>query len=276
MAYAWTVTNALASLAAGNFVWQSGPSDATRLFMRDGRMGKQFVCTAASGGNTLNIDMGAATSLKGFAFLNHNLASFGGTVTVQVQAATLSDYSNAADAKAITTLDFTKPHDKDVVLQFPAVSKRYWRLIFTWTGTQTLKVGEVFAYASVTAISRRDVYGTSGEGHEYRIAEVESDNMERRGYLLTGPRRRKVLAFVDLSEAERAELETLFYAAKSCVTPILFVLEQNEVSTAAAATEQDVMFGTLDNTDFFYGFLDYSRNSVPTLTLRNLGREVGA
>lgn len=276
MAYAWTITNALSSLAAADFVWASGPSDATRLYMRDGRMGKQFVCTAAGSGNTLNIDMGAATSLKGWAFLNHNLASFGGTVTCQVQAATLADYSNAADAKAITTLDFTKPHDKDFVLQFPAVSKRYWRLIFTWTGTKTLKVGEVFAYASATALSRADDYGASGEGHEYRVAQVESDNLEPRAYLLAGPQRSKRMSFTLLSPSERAELEAIFYAAKGPVNPVLFVLSQNEVATAAAADDTDVMFAKVDLTKFDYGVPDFRLFTSPSLVLRNLGREVGA
>lgn len=276
MSYAWTVTNALASLAAGNFVWASGPADATRLYMRDRRMAKQFVCTAAASGNTLSIDMGAATSLTGLAFLNHNLASFGGTVTAQVQAATFSDYSNAADAKAITTLDFSAPHAKDFVLQFPAVNKQYWRIIFTWTGTKTLKVGEVFAYSTVTALSRKDLYGASGEGHEYRLAQVESENMELRSYVLAGPRRSKRMTFGDESLTERQELETWWRASKGPVNPVLFVLSQNEVSTAAAADDTDVMFGSLILAEFNFQFFDFSRYAVPELVLRNLAREVGA
>jgi len=275
MAYAWTVTNALPATAA-SYVWQSGPSDATRAYLYDRRMGKQFVCTAAASGNTLNIDMGAATSLKGLAFLNHNLASFGGTVTAQVQAATLSDYSNAADAKAITTLDFTSPHAKDFVLQFPAVSKRYWRIIFTWTGTKALKVGEVFGYASATPLTRKDIYGASGEGHQVRVASVESDNLERRAYLMAGPRRSKRMTFSDLSAAELAELEALFFATKGPVNPVLFILNQNEVSTAAAAADTDVMFAKLDLEDFSYTFPDFSRHAPPALVLLNLAREVGA
>lgn len=276
MSYAWTITNALSALAEAAFVWQSGPSNATRLYMRDGRMGKQFVCTTANGGNTLNIDLGSATSLKGFAFLNHNLASFGGSVTCQVQAATASNYSDAADAKASTTLDFTQPHAKDFVLQFAAVSKRYWRLIFTWTGDKVLKVGEVFAYASVTALARKDIYGPSGEGHDYRVAQVESDNLEQRAYLLAGPRRTKRLTFTDLTPSELAELEALFFATKGPVNPVLFVLSQNEVATAGAAEDTDVMFAKLELTDMAYTFADYRLHDVPALVLRNLGREVGA
>lgn len=276
MSYAWTITNALAALPAASFVWQSGPSDDTRLYMRDRRMGKQFACTAASSGNTLNIDMGAATSLKGLAFLNHNLASFGGTVTAQVQAATLSDYSNAADAKAVTTLDFTQPHDKDFVLQFAAVSKRYWRIIFTWTGSKALKVGEVFAYATATTLNRKDIYGPSGEGHEYRVASVESDNMEERSYLLAGPRRSKRMTFKDQSPSDLAELQALFFATKGPVNPVLFVLSQNEVATAAAADDTDVMFGKLDLREFNFSYPDFRLHDVPELVLRNLAREVGA
>lgn len=274
--YAWTTTNAVGSLAAAAFTWASGPSDDTRLYMRDGRMGKQFTCTTANGGNTLYVDFGTATSLKGWALLNHNLASFGGTVSVQIQGADDAGFTtNVVTAKDVTTLDFTAPHAKDHVLQFAAVSRRHWRLVFTWTGDKVFKVGEVFAYASATALTRRDNYG-SGEGHEYRLASVESDNMEERSYLLAGPRRTKRLVFGDRSEAERAELEALFYAAKASVNPVLFILSQNEVSTAAAAVDTDVMFGKLADVAFDFEFSDYSRNNAPTLVLRNLAREVGA
>lgn len=274
--YAWTITNALSGLAAGAFTWTSGPADSTRTYMRDGRMGKQFVCSSATGGNTLALDLGSATTLRGLAFLNHNLASFGGTVTALVQAADDSAFSvNLVTAKALTTLDFTKPHDKDFVLQFSAVTKRYWRIVLTWTGAQVLKVGEVFAFASATTLSRRDNY-SSGEGHQYRLATVESDNLETRSYLMAGPRRTRRFVWGDRSEAERAELEAMFYAAKGGLNPVLFILDVNETSTAAAATEQDVMFGKFDADTFDYVFSDYSRNDAPAMVLRNLAREVGA
>lgn len=277
MSYAWTVTNALASLAEGSFIWTSGPNDATRLHMRDRRMGKQFTCTAAASGNTLTIDLGTATSLSGFAFLNHNLASFGGTVSCQIQGADDFAFSvNVVTAKAITTLDFTRPHDKDFVLQFPAVSRRWWRLIFTWTGTKTLKVGEVFAFASSTTLTRRDIWGPSGEGWEYRLASTESDALEHRAYLLAGPRRTKRLVFGDLSSTERIELEALFFAAQGPVNPVLFITEKNETSSAATADEQDVLFAKLDLEAFDFKFADFSRFDVPELLLRSLGREVGA
>lgn len=276
MAYAWTVTNALAALAEDAFVWTSGPSDTTRLYMRDRRMGKQFVCAAANLTNSLTVDFTAATSLKGWAVLNHNLASFGGAVTVTITAAPDAAFATPVTAKATTTLDFTKPHDKDFVLQFPAVSRRYWRITFGWTGSQALKVGEVFAYASATALARKDIYGSSGEGHEIRVAQVESDNMEQRSYLMAGPRRSKRMAFSDLSPSERVELEAIFYATKGPVNPVLFVLSQNEVATAAAADDTDVMLATLDLVDFSYSDPDYNRYVPPVLLLRNLAREVGA
>lgn len=277
MSYAWTVTNALAGLAATNLSWASGPGDATRLFMFDRRMGKQFVCTAAASGNTLTVDMLAATSLKGWALLNHNLASFGGTVTVQIQATDdVAWGTGIVTAKAVTTLDFTQPHAKDFVLQFPAVSKRYWRVILSWTGTQALKVGEIFAYASTTPLTRKDIYGASGEGHEYRVASVQTDALEERAYLLAGPRRIKRMSWTDNSLTERQELEALFFAAKGPVNPVLFVLNQAEVQTAAAADDTDVMFGKLEASDFAFQFADFSRYATPVLVLRNLGREVGA
>jgi hypothetical protein len=276
MPYAWTVTNALSTRAAGDFTWTSGPADATRLNMRDRRMGKQFVCNAAASGNILAVDFGVATSLKGWAFLNHNLASFGGAVTVQIQGADDAAFTvNLLNAKTTTTLDFTKPHAKDFVLQFPALSRRYWRIVFGWTGTKTLKVGEVFAYSSATTLSRRDIWGSSGEGHEHRLAQVDSQNLESVKYLLAGPQRSKRLIFSDVSASERVELEALFYATAG-INPVLFILEQNESSAAATEPEQDVMFAFLELPNFDFNFSDFSRFSVPTLVLRNLGREVGA
>ncbi len=276
MAYAYAITNKLATVALAQITWQSGPTDITRAYMMDRRMAKQFVCTAAAGGNTLNIDFSGSTPVTGVAFLNHNLASFGGTVTVQVQGATLSDYSDAVNAKAICTLDFTQPHAKDFVLQFPQTFKRYWRVIFTWTGTQTLKVGEVFWYSSATAFTRKDIYGPSGEGHEYQVVQTESDNLERRAYMQAGPRRMKRMSFTDLTIAERMEWEALFFAAKGPVLPVLFILNQNEVSTAAVADDTDVMFAKVDLTSFDYLFTDFSRYAPPAIVLKNLAREVGA
>lgn len=276
--YAWTVTNALSSLAASAFTWASGPSDATRLYMTDGRMGKQFACTSASSGNTLTVDFGTATALTGWALLNHNLASFGGAVTLVIQGADDSGFSvNLVTAKASTTLDFTSPHEKDCVLQMASVSKRYWRLVFTWTGDKVLKVGEVFAYASAnrSALSRKDIYGQSAEGYRVRTVKVETDHLEQRGYLVAGPQRMKKLVFSDQSEAENAELLALWAAARETV-PVLFITSQNEVDTAAAAVDQDVMFAQLRREDFMSAFVDYSRRGPPELLLVNMGREVGA
>lgn len=277
MSYGWAVTNALASLAASAFTFTSGPNDDTRLYLRDRRMGKQFVCTAASSSVTITVDLGTATSLKGWALLNHNLASFGSAITVATSAADDSGFSvGVVTPKSTTTLDFTRPHDKDFVLQFPAVSKRYWRLGISWTGTKTLKIGELFAYSSVTTLSRKDIYGASSDGAAIRVAQAESDNMEPRAYLLAGPQRTKKLSFSDLSDSERAELEAMWLAAQGPVSPVLFVTDVNETTSAATASEQDVLFAKLDLDAFVYNFTDYSRFGVPALTLRNLAREVGA
>jgi len=277
MAYGWTTTNALASLAASAMTWTAGPADDTRLYLRDRRMGKQYVCTAASSGNEFTFDLGSAQALKGIALLNHNLASFGGTVTCQVLAADDSGFTtNLVTAKNVTTLDFTRPHEKDFVVQFASVTRRWWKMLLTWTGTKTLKVGEVFAYSSVTTLSRRDIYGKSGETREIRTVDVESDSLERTSYLLAGPRRSKRLSFSDLSESERQELEALFESSVGPVNPVLFVTDVNETATASSASEQDVLFAKLDLDTFAYDFTDFGRYKPPDFVLRNLAREVGA
>ena len=279
MSYAWTTTNALASLAAANFTWLLGPNDDSRIYIRDRRMGKQFVCTSGSTANGLTIDMGVATSLSGFALLNHNLATFGGTINVSVSAADNAGMTvNLVSAKSNTPLDFTRPHDKDHVLQFPAVSRRYWLINIGYgtAGSKTLRIGEVFGFASTTALTRMDVYGASGESADMRFAAVGSDNMEERAYLLAGPQRTKRLSFTDITESERQELEAIFHAAQGRVNPVLFVLNKNETTGAAAAADQDVMFAKLDLDSFGYQFTDFSRYAPPALVLRNLAREVGA
>lgn len=277
MAQAYVVSNLLSGLAASAFTVASGPSDSTRAYLNDGKTNKLFTCTAAGSGNTFSIDLGSAQSVMGLALLNHNLSTFGGTVTAMVQGADDSGFSvNLVTAKALTTLDFTQPKHKDHVFQFSAHTKRYWRIVLTWTGTQTMTVGELFLFAASTQLSRKDVWGASGDGERFNIKTVTSEYLETRGYLLAGPQRQRRLVYQDLTLSEQAELRTWWRAVNGPLTPFLWIESYEAVDTAAAASEQEVIYGKLGLSEFAVSYPDFSRYAPPPLIITALGREKGA
>lgn len=282
MSFAYAVTNALTGLAAASFTPGSGPSDATRAYLNDGRMDRQYTFTAAASSNTLVIDMGSATTLRGIAVLNHNLVDSVAPRAITVEAADNSAITvNPVTAKLASTVtddsSDTNPVNKDTVLQFAAVTKRYWRLTFAWdSGTFALKVGEIFAYASSTQLTRGQVDG-SGETERIIAPTVEMQNGETRSAFIAGPVRTKHLrSHSTLSTSERKELLTLWRLLRGPVTPFLWIESYEATSASALLPEQDCIFGRLMLPDFAWTWTDYNLSQPPEFVLQSLGREVGS
>lgn len=279
MAYAYAVNNILTGLAATAFTPGAGPSDATRARFNDGQMGSQYLFTSASGSNTLVIDLGSARNLQGFAVLNSNLHS-AVAPTLKVEGADDAAITvNPVTAKAQTTLTQTRPKHRDHVLQFAAVSRRYWRLTWTWTGSFALKVGEVFAYGPYLAEPvqlTRIANDGSSESEEYFQGVTESDTGEVRAAVLGGPVRTKQLLFSDFNAAEETGLRTMFYATVGQAQPLLWIDSYEATATAAATAEQECLYGFARWREFRWSWVDHLLKQVPTLELRSMGREVGA
>lgn len=280
MSHAYATDNLLAGLVASNITPSTGPSDATRAYLFDGKMSRPFVFTAGTSPLTLVIDFGSAVTLLGMAMLNHNVKALGvASPTFGVDAADNSGMStNLVTVKAASAVPTTEPQEKDCVLQFAGnVSKRYWRLIFTWTGggSYALQLGELYCYYAKTLLTRGSTWG-SGEGEEHRTAAVEFPNGEQEAVYFGGPLRETRLTFADLNATALNELRTLKNATRAQTVPFLWIPSYEATATAAAATEQDCIFGRVQEAKWEWTQDDFGIYQPPQLRIRSRGREVGA
>lgn len=277
MSQGYAVTNALTGLAASAFTWSSGYT-TSRTRLNDGILDEPAASAASAqaSGQTLKIDLGSAQSLLGFALLNHNLAS--GACTVLVEAATLSDYSDAATIKAASTIVTTAPNHKDSFLQFPltqpSVTWRYWRLTFAHTGTKIVTIGELLAPTTVTTLSRHTIYG-DGESERALMNRVSSGTGHQRATYLGGPLRTKRLVYKDLSTSEKAELRAMWAATTYGVNNLLWAEYIESTNTAATAAAQECLWGKIEDT-FEWTCDDYGLFTTNPFNIVGQGREVGA
>lgn len=273
-ANSYAVTNLLSGLAAGAFVWSSGTNDTTRTRLNDGHMDARYINGAGTTGLVLHVDMGAATAVSGFALLNHNGVISASDFAVKVEWS--SDDAAWTVAKAATTLNGTAPKNKDHVLQFASASKRYWRLTFTFTGTISLAIGEVFAFAAQVQLSRKGVYG-GGERPIIKTSAVDFYTGGQQAYFLGGPVRVKRNSYVDLSPSERGELLTMWTAVQGNAKPFLWIESYEATSSAAVAAEQEVVYGRLSGMEELdLAETDYQLYTSTEFIIRSLAREVGS
>lgn len=271
-AHGYALVNAAGNLAASAFGGDA--AGATRSRLNDGHMDRVFSLGALTSSGTITIDFGSAVSLVGIGLLNNNLAT-ATAPTVTIQGATDSGFTTSlVTAKAASTPATTKPRHKDHAFIFPAVSKRYWRVQLAWTGLFTFTLGELFAITTLTSLSRRSVYG-SGESEEFRNSENVSDTGERRSRFIAGPIRSKRLDFVDNDETSKDELMTLWRGSNGGASSLLWVDDINQVQTAAAAADQQCLFGKVQS-QWGWSQTDYGLFTMTALELRSQGREMGA
>lgn len=279
-AHAYSTTNALSGLAAPAFTW-SNAATTNRSYLNDGRMDRRMVIgSSVASGIALVIDLGSAQALSGFAILNSNAAAQKSDAAVRVRAADDSGITtNVVTAKAASTLyaPSSPPRNKDHVLQFASVTKRYWELTWTWTGNVTnFSIGELWAYSAATQLSRRSAYGST-EGKKIFTASESFQVGERRGVFLGGPQRVLQLSWVDLDATARDDLDTLWNLTKGSVAPFLWIQSYEATATAAAASEQDCIFGRLDEDDLPFQNNDFGLYMPANgLIIRSAGREAGA
>lgn len=277
MGFAYATTNRLTGLAAASFTVSTGagPANDTRLYLNDGQMAAQYTLNSGTTTEAIDIDLGAAQSVSAIAILNHNLAALG-SPTVTVTAADNAGFSvGVVTPKATTTLNTTSPKHKDHVLQFGAVSKRYWRITFTHSLSTSLKIGELFAAASTTQLTRGQIDG-SGEGFKAIGVANEMQYGSVRSLFFAGPVRRRRLRFQDWTEAQKNELLTMWSAVNGPFSPLLWIESYEAVSTAAATAQQECIFGRLRDDDFEWTFTDFLYRQVPELVITSEGRERGA
>lgn len=275
MSSGYGITNLLTGLAASAFTWSSGyTTDRDKL--NDGKQDEVAAgsSSAQASGQTLTINLGSAQAVAAIALLSHNLAT--GACTVAVTYADDSGFTTGTGtAKAASTINTSAPYDKDTVLQFPSVTKQYWRLTFVHTGTKTLRLGEVLFFGSLTTLSRQSAYG-DGESSIFPQNRVRTDTGAERATVLAAEIRTKRLDYKDLrGTSERDELMGMWRAALGGARNLLFVDLISSSATAAAAEAMQCMWAKLAPS---MGWTqdDYALFTITGVTLTGLGREAGS
>jgi len=275
MSSGYAITNLLSGLAATAFTWSSafttGRSRLNDTVMDEVAAGSS---SAQASGQTLVIDLGSAQAVVAIALLNHNLAT--GSCTVRIRGADdASITTNVVTAKAATTINTSAPYEKDTVLQFPSVTKRYWELTFAHTGTKIVRLGELLFFGSVTTLTRQTIYG-AGESERYFLNKNEGQVGHVRSTYLGGPVRTKRLPFKDSAGvSQRDELMAMFRASQGGNKNLLYIDDIDSVSTAGDAESQQCLWGKfLDNLGWTED--DFRIFNVDALVLTGQGREVGA
>lgn len=274
MSHAYAVTNVLEGLSATNFTWSSGTT-TNRGYVFDRRLDSIFYSSDSTEASVkVVIDFGGTVTLNGFAFLNHNMATWG-SPTVLIEAATdAAITTGVVTAKSASSIATTAPNHKDCVLAFAAVTKRYWRITFDGAGSVMLSLGEMLAFSSSPTLSRKKIYG-HGEQEEFVLNKVKTMTGQELTTFLAGPIRTKKLPFADLSTSEKAEVMAMWRASYGGSVPMLWIESLATTSAAATEAEQECVYGKLTET-LGWTESDFSLYGVTGLEIRSLGREVGA
>jgi hypothetical protein len=273
MAHAYATANLASGLAAAAFTW-SNAAATNRGFLNDGHMDRRFDVGAVSSGVNVIVDLGAAKAVSAVALLNSNIAE-ATAPTVKVEYADDAGFtSGVTEAKAASAPNTAEPSHKEHAFQFASATKRYWRVTWAWTGSFTLRLGELH-FAAPTALSRLKVYG-HGEGEAYKTTRLETDTGELRSHFLAGPIRSKRLPFSELRAAEKAEVMAMFRATKGGALPLLWIEQQEAAATAAAAAAQECLWGKLEQEGVAWAEPDFGVFEPDEFMVRSMGREVGA
>ena len=288
-AHAYAVSNILVGYPATAFSWfttygspsSGGFTPANRTFLNDRRMDEQVLvsASAASGVNVI-IDVGGGGAVQpvAVAMLNSNCAVQKSDAALLVEAS--SNATFAADvnvAKAASTLYSSKtPWNKDHVLQWNANhTKRYWRFTWTWTGSvSNFSIGEIFIALATTQLARRSIYG-SGERLDAVVSQVQMQYGGTRSGFRGGPVRQLDWQWDDLTASERDELYAMHTASSFGGLPLLFINSYEATATAAAASEQDCVFGRLIQPSYQFAEKDFRLYQPGGFSLRSEGREAG-
>jgi hypothetical protein len=282
---AFATTNALSALAAASYTWSNAYAGSDRAYVNDGKLDRRVVVGSPTTSIDVIIDLGSAVALRGIAILNHNFATLGSGVAVVVRSDSAAGMGTAATVKTSTTLTTSlfsyssrEPRNKDHLLAWgTTTARRYWQLQFSWTGTITnFSIGELFAYTSITSLTRHSQYGSDDNAEQTLSTEVTTLSGDRRSNFLAGPIRQKRLVWGDMTSTQRDQLLALYREARGNVSNVLWATGYIESGAAASSAEQDCMLGHLGSPDFASPQHDYNLFNPSEFVLTSRGREIGA
>lgn len=277
MAYGYVpqTRNLVRNLAATAFIVSSGPSDTTRLRLRDGFLDRRFVCTSASSPVTITVDLGSAQTVNTAAALNHNLQFIGsGTKAIEVRGADDASITVGVVGPYTATVGASNLRGKDTALAFANVSKRYWRFSFTFTGSGVLQVGEL-VLGVATTLARGELDG-SGLARRYSSPQVSLANGGVRAINLTGGVLERVLRFEDFSPSEMLFFSSLMEDSRGAAVPVLWCEDWAQVASAVNDSQQACIYGNVLTPGYEETFTNFRLSRPGDLIIRSQGREVGA
>ena len=266
--------NLVRGLAASAFTASPGPADATRSRLNDKRLDRTYLMVPAVSAVTLIVDLGSAQQVNTAAVLNHNVAALPGC-SIQLMYADDAGFTTGVGIAATMTPSAKDARTKDSACAFNAVTKRYWRFTFAWSGGSSvaISIGEV-VLGVATTLSRGGQDG-SGETEQVRAPTVELANGGTRGIFLAGPVLQNSLVFSDFTPSQLATLRTLWRDCKGPAVPLLWCDDWVQTS-APSESQQQCIYGHLEMPDFAWRWSDWQLVKPPDMIIRSQGREVGA
>lgn len=276
--HAYSYTNLLRSLGltTANFT-ASAAAGANLAHLFDDRMDKVF-SFAAGASQSIVVDLGSAQTLECIAVLNSNLCRLAGTPAIEIRASSDNFVTDDTAVKAASSVPgfatYGDTRAKDVVLQFPATTKRYWKVLFTWGASGTLTVGELW-FGTLTPLARAIVYGHEAT-ERIKKTSFESHTGEVRSAFVSGPIRGRVLGWKELSTTQGKELMAMWRFTKGGCLSMLWVERFEETATAATEATMECLFGHIVGAEQRLREIDFGLFDPDVVELRSFAREVGA
>lgn len=264
--HAYMTTSKLAGLADAAITVSAGTT-TNRGRLVDSRVDKTFAPGSVASGWNIKFDLGSAQAITAFAILNHNLATF--SAVCKIEGAD----DSAISANVVTFKSDTTLRANDAILQGESVSRRWWRLTFTWSASQSPTIGEIYAGVS-SVISRFTTFGNE-RGRVHKTVLNESDYGMLFGNFLSGPIRTRTLIWEDLSETEKDEIVAMHSAVKGNAFPLVWAEIYEASSSAADSAHQETIFGHFTESNLDAKESDYNLYGQISLTVLEQTKGVG-
>lgn len=234
MAHAWGQN--LLLLPGSSATFGDSPS---RLL--DGLLAPVNTAPALTSPAYLTLGLGEARDVSCVALLNDDFGAQAVTVSAEVQGSVDAAFTSPVSLKSASALAATTHRRVNHALCYPSASYRWLRLKLTFSGTLTLRCGEVFV--GLLTVLPRPLALQGLERLSYAMNSIEMRQGERRTKALSGPYRTRQIRVEDASSSDKEAFRAMFRASLGGARPLLYV--PSLVSSTASATdaEQDCLFG---------------------------------
>lgn len=219
---AYIVTNRI----TGDTTITSGTEDSTYVLenLYNQNMAIPFKFTVTTGG-WIEFDFGSTIAADTIAVLGHNFNS-GATIT-------LKSGNTPAPAATLATLTYRQ---YDIWESWVDLTHRYYRLEVSETNTENTMIGEIYIGSRVALSKRRSYTSTPGLSHQ----KVTHETVKGSKYVYSLFDRRKFEErFINLTDAQVAEINTLDAAVNGSETPFVWIPDTDEIAVYYVRKEDE-------------------------------------